>query len=914
MAINQRDSSRSAIADGEALEPVNILLVDDRPSNLSSLEAILRRPDYELVLAVSAHDAVAQVLRREFAVILLDVAVPGMDGFEIASLLREREKTKLVPIVFVTASAYEMEHVFRIYGDGPVDYLRKPVDAHQVRGKVAVFVDAFRQRKKLERQAVSLREMVIREQRLLRWNVQNITRDGEPLSSRPLVRWNAQNTPRDNEPLSSRPAVKILLVDDRKENLLSLASVLASADCQVVTAISGEDALKLALREDFAVILLDVMMPGLDGFRVAAHLKEVERTSRVPIIFLTAVATDMDQIYRAYAVGAVDYLIKPVDADAVRKKVAVFVDLFKQRTEIERQARLLRERDHREYEMHLAEVRVTSDKRYGKLVERINHAIAWSMDSETRTLSFVSRQAEHILGYSPAEFAEPDFWLRHVLPEDRQRLLDAFQKVSSEGIDQGVNHGFVTANGRSLRLHTGVSAVRDADDARPELHGISVDITELKRAEEVEHLIADVVSILAETFEYETAMGRLAHLLVPRLADWCVIDTLEKHTLRQLAVAHADPAKEELVRQLENRRSFERDAQYGAARVMRGGNSEIYSEPFDKLPLAEALSAEDDAGLRALGAVSYMIVPLRARGHTLAALTLVSSESGRRFTSSDLGVAEEVCARAALAIDNSRLYVEARSATRAREQILGVVSHDLKNPLNVIMAGADLLAMTIPPVGGTSRRKTSEAADNELVTKTIERVRSAVSHMARLLDDLLDIDRIDNERLAIERYPYEASLLVADCVELFESLVAPKSITLRPDVDSVRGVELFCDRERVLQVFSNLVGNAIKFTREGGTITLHAEQVADSVIFAVMDEGPGIAPEMLPHVFDRYWQAKETARLGTGLGLTIAKGIVEAHGGRIWMQSKVGEGSSVFFTLPMARDPEASSGRGSERS
>jgi PAS domain S-box-containing protein len=163
------------------LEPVNILLVDDRRSNLQSLEATLRRDDYRLVLASSGEEALAQVLRQEFALILLDVAMPIMDGFQTASMIKDREQSRHIPIIFVTASVYDLEHIFRGYNVGAVDYLRKPLDLHEVRSKVAVFVEMYRQRKQIERQAVKLREAELRQQRLARQHAEEALRKSETI-------------------------------------------------------------------------------------------------------------------------------------------------------------------------------------------------------------------------------------------------------------------------------------------------------------------------------------------------------------------------------------------------------------------------------------------------------------------------------------------------------------------------------------------------------------------------------------------------------------------------------------------------------------------------------------------------------------------------------------------------------------
>ena len=185
--------------------------------------------------------------------------------------------------------------------------------------------------------------------------------------------------------------------------------------------------------------------------------------------------------------------------------------------------------------------------------------------------------------------------------------------------------------------------------------------------------------------------------------------------------------------------------------------------------------------------------------------------------------------------------------------------------------------------------------------KMVDAIRRASDRMSRLIDDLLDIERIEQHRLPLERRGHEASSLVHHLFESLEPLASEKSITMHADTDRARVVEVLCDRDRIHQVFENLVGNAIKFAPPGGSLWIRAEATADHVVFAIADDGPGIAPERLAHVFDRYWQAKETAHLGTGLGLAIAKGIVEAHGGRIWVESEVGKGSTFFFTLPVVR-------------
>lgn len=172
--------------------------------------------------------------------------------------------------------------------------------------------------------------------------------------------------------------------------------------------------------------------------------------------------------------------------------------------------------------------------------------------------------------------------------------------------------------------------------------------------------------------------------------------------------------------------------------------------------------------------------------------------------------------------------------------------------------------------------------------------------MDRLIDDLLDVERIEKGNLVLDRRRHDVATLVRDGLGLLEPLASQKSIDLRGVVASTESTEVLCDRGRLLQVLSNVVGNAIKFSPEGRAITVRAEPGDEHVQF-VEDQGPGIAAEQLPHVFDRYWQREEVRPgAGLGLGLAIAKGIVEKHGGRIWAESKPGRGAAFFFTLPLA--------------
>ena len=394
--------------------------------------------------------------------------------------------------------------------------------------------------------------------------------------------------------------------------------------------------------------------------------------------------------------------------------------------------------------------------------------------------------------------------------------------------------------------------------------------------------LGEASAILASSLEWEATLASVARLAVPGIADWCTVDVPE--TLAPgappLAVAHVDPAK--VARALEWRRRWppDPDAPGGAPRVIRTGRSELREEIPDAMLVAATADDDQLRIARELGASSAMVVPLSARERTLGAITFVAAESGRRYGPADLAMAEELGRRAGLAVDNARAWDEAQRAIRGRDEVLAVVSHDLKNPLEAVLLCSSLLLRT---------------PESPRVQRHAEALLRAATRMDRLIRELLDLSSMDAGRFRVEMRPERLERVVEETLALLAPLAAEKQIAL-----SAAGVplemEIPCDRERLLQVLSNLVGNALQFTPRGGSVAVRLALREQEVEVAVSDDGPGIPPEDLPRVFDRYW--KSHSRRGTGLGLAIARGIVEAHGGRLHVESRIGTGSTFTFTLP----------------
>ena len=258
------------------------------------------------------------------------------------------------------------------------------------------------------------------------------------------------------------------------------------------------------------------------------------------------------------------------------------------------------------------------------------------------------------------------------------------------------------------------------------------------------------------------------------------------------------------------------------------------------------------------------------------------------WTASDLEAADEL-QRRAIEVDLERRLLSEQRAVRTRDDLIAVVSHDLKNPLSAIQLQAELMLNTASACGEET---------SKLLRVGAERIRRSATHMKALIDDLLDLAKIEAQRFALNLQSVESRAMLEEALLAAAPLAEAKRITLAAKlIDSPR---LEADPERIFRVLSNLLGNAIKFTPEGGNITVRAERCGDELLITVVDTGPGIAADELPHVFERYWKARPASQSGTGLGLYIAKGIVEAHGGRIWAESSNG-GARLTFTLPLTR-------------
>ena len=438
----------------------------------------------------------------------------------------------------------------------------------------------------------------------------------------------------------------------------------------------------------------------------------------------------------------------------------------------------------------------------------------------------------------------------------------------------------VAGLGRQMRLlareamHRRLEAERETNEAKRARESA-------EREERRTAFLAAAGQELAKSLDYEQTITTLARLIVPNLAEMCVVDMVEdEDVLRRSAVAHRNQEDEAIfaddvgkpLRKIPD--ALVRIMQSGEPALV-GSSSELYSY----------ITGHPDGARRTL-----VILPLVSRGQTIGVAAAISKE-GSPFSPAEVSLFGELARRASLSIDNARLYLESQQAVRAREEVLAIVSHDLRNPLSAVILGASMLQMS-PTLAEEDREQ-------------LETVEASAKRMSRLIADLLDVTRLEGgKRLPIEPAAVDVAELLREADELFRAQAAVASVTLEYPVED-KLPPVYADHHRVMQVLSNVIGNSLKFTPPGGRITVSAKRQDGMVLFGIADTGPGIPREHLSDIFSPYWQAKRTERLGAGLGLPIAKGIVEAHGGRIWVESEQGEGTQFYFTLPIDEESNA---------
>lgn len=438
-------------------------------------------------------------------------------------------------------------------------------------------------------------------------------------------------------------------------------------------------------------------------------------------------------------------------------------------------------------------------------------------------------------------------------------------------------HAFL--DGRSARVHDTVLWRRDGSPVPADctsspllIHGTVAgavvtfrDVTAQRRTADAMQLLAEAGETLASSLDHERTVRTAMRMALPLLGEACVVDLQEIVGGAGRICRHLDPSQEATLCEL------------------LGDSSRTLGLPADGDAAAIAPAPAD---LIQLGLANIVTAPLRGRQRRIG--TLLFASGMRTFDATDLWLVEQLAGRVSSAVENALLYRDAKAATHARDEMLAVVSHDLRNPVHTIQMGASFLLELM---------EEAAVVEPAMLASQIGAIRRSAQRADRLIRDLLDVTRVERGRLDIVRRPVIVRDLLRDASQGVASQAHARGVAveLSPVDESLC---VMADRDRLLQALDNLLGNAIKFTPAGGLVTLQALADERDVCLTVRDTGDGMTAEQRANLFMQFWQARRGDRRGVGLGLSIVKGIVDAHGGVITVESEQGRGSSFRIRMP----------------
>lgn len=439
-----------------------------------------------------------------------------------------------------------------------------------------------------------------------------------------------------------------------------------------------------------------------------------------------------------------------------------------------------------------------------------------------------------------------------------------------------------TKNGREFFVDISLSPLITSNGKT--ITAIIRDVNEKVRIANQIKFMSEIGQLLSVKLNSEGFLKSASALIVSQVADGCAILLFnDKGNLYVEDIAHKNPTKyktlESLVNSVLSRGIFELDLNKKTTEHKVLLISELTDSVLNKFPINE----QEQRQVKELKINSSLIIPLLLQGRLMGLLCFILDESKLQFVESDVFFLENIGARIILSIENNRLFNESQLAIKQREDILAIVSHDLRNPLNNILMSAQLLPRIVD--------------DKTKLLSFTKKIIQSTDQMKRMIDDLMDFAKIQEGNLSIEKKldkPEDAIDLV---YEIMKVQADEKGLDFLVKINS-KLPEIQFDKQRIVQALANLVGNAIKFTDKGGYVHLSLIESDGDIRFSVADSGSGISKVDLSKIFDRYWQSKRSNTSSVGLGLSITKGIIESHGGRIWVESELGEGSTFHFLLP----------------
>jgi PAS domain S-box-containing protein len=712
----------------------------------------------------------------------------------------------------------------------------------------------------------------------------------------------------------------VLLVDDRPQNLLALAAILEPLGHELVSAGSGEEALRLLLhRDDFAVILLDVQMPRLDGFETAELIKQRERTRGIPIIFLTAISKDRKHVYRGYEVGAIDYVFKPFQPEILRSKVSVLIELHEKNAQLRRQSEQLALQE-------LAQLRRESTERYRQLADAMPQ-IVWTADPAAGDTTYLNQR---FLEYTGQRLdVKPVAWIEFVHPDEMVETLRRRKESLATGEIFEHEYRLRAADG-TYRWHLGRAVpMRRADGAIDFWIGTATDIHDQKRIEQGQRFLLEAGVELARTLDSRVSLERVAQLAVPRIADVCrfemndtVLDApeLTPHSIRVPMEIHGRSLGSITLEVVGSGRRFDgADLDTALALAQRSAiaveNSRLYDEAQYRGRAARALETIADGvvlldreGTVLLWNQAAEGITGRAReetigrqavdalpGYTDAADRVPPDGSRPETVPVEIDGRELWLSFSAVEFDEGTVYTfrdltEDRALEQMRSDLVATVSHELRTPLAAIYGAAVTVRRPDMDVGLETRDRLLEIIETES------------NRLAEIVNDLLLASHLDSGRLQLAIETVDPKALTTSVVDAARTHL-PQGVTLELAAPK-RLPAVRADEQQLRQVLVNLVENAVKYSPDGGPVKIRLARADDHVVWTVSDRGLGIPASERRRVFEKFYRIDPHMTRGiggTGLGLYICRELVSRLDGRIWVEGNNGKGSTFFVQIPVAR-------------
>jgi PAS domain S-box-containing protein len=532
-----------------------------------------------------------------------------------------------------------------------------------------------------------------------------------------------------------------------------------------------------------------------------------------------------------------------------------------------------------------AEAAAATEAAFRRAIESSMLAGVAVVDMDGRQ-TYVNRAFAAMVGWEEAELIGRTPPFPYWPPEEEENIAAALGNVLAGQLDPaGYELRFRRRDERRFDALVLISPF-EQPGATPGFLASVYDITERKNAERTARFLAEAGAIFNRSLDYEETLRAISTLVVPRFADWCFVDLVEADGgFRRIAVAHpGGPGDEALAARL--RRSYApKNARYGVSATFARGTTHTLNDVSEDVLKAVARDDDHRDALLAMRIHCFVSVPMTSQGRTFGVITFLGTGNRTLFEPQDVALAEELARRAALAVDNARLYRSAQEANRAKDEFLANLSHELRTPMTAILGWAHLLQLG--------------DLEPDQVDLGLRTIRQSGEAQAKLIDDLLDVSRIVTGKLHLSPVPVDLTAILQNAVAAIRPAADAKKQRL--EIELAGGpVTVLGDASRLQQVFWNLLSNAVKFTPAGGVVRLMAAESGGDVAVTVQDSGEGIAAEFLPLVFERFRQAAtfQRGRTGLGLGLAIAKELIELHGGSI-AASSAGFGRGATFTVSL---------------